>query len=827
MKLNKISIIFILSVISFSAYTQTYVKGKVVDLENRPLMYALVKFKGTNIKTVTDFDGNFMIKDIAKKHSFLEVSSIGYSTKIVEILKHNIKIVLEEGEALKEVILYTKDQPKENNPAVEILRNIWNRRKKNSLDLVDQYNYEEYEKIEFDLNNIDSSFMKNKIFKGFEFVFKNVNISKLNGKTYLPIYINEAYYKVYGDNILDKEVEKLIGNKSVGIEASENITEYIGQLYTEYDIYDNFINILNQNFMSPISKYGLNAYNYVLRDSVFLEGKKYYDIVFYPRRKNELTFDGSLLVSDKTFFVKSISLKISKGANINFVRDIKLEQEYKNINDSLYVLERDYIESDFSILENENAKGIYGKRTTLYTNYKFNESKESSFYVEKSDIYDEKVYNRDSIFWINHRLEKLNEDEKKIYKLVDTIMTIPKFRKVYRGTNAIASGYWDMPEYKFSFGPFLNTIGHNYVEKVRFRIGGRTFKTINDRKRLSGYIAYGTGDKTFKYQIKGQYMFNYNRLILTLDHKYDIDQLGNSFVNSINTSSEDISVSPVISLGRNDKLSWVKSFNFGVQIEPIKNITFESEIDYREIHSASKTFITDYINEKGEIVSENNQLQIKNSLKFTFGRNATGFGISRVNIRKDFYNLYFTYSAGIKTKFIENDLNFHKLGIYFSKIHRLGFIGRLRTSIDIGKILGNVPLILLNSAPANQSLFKRDNTFTNMNFYEFVTDQHIFIDIEDIFSGIIFNKIPFIKKLKLREVLGFRAIWGSLSNKNISINRTNVEFLPLSEKPYMEYSFGITNIFKIFRIDFNFRANYLDRPKARRMKITGKIEIRF
>jgi ribosomal protein L14E/L6E/L27E len=267
---------------------QTKVSGVIVDNTDLPIPYANVVFKGSKIGVVSNEDGRFYI-EAPDNYDILLVSFVGFPTKEVKLTKsvnYDFKIVLSEGKSLKEVVIYAGKTSKKSNPALDILRKIWERRRKNGLKMFKQYQYDKYEKVEFDMNTIDSAMMKSKLFKGMEFVFKNVDTSSVTGKTYLPIFINESISEVYGDNQANKTKEILKANKNSGLGNGDGVNMFIKDLYNDFDIYDNYLNFFDKSFTSPLSRTGIDVYNYVLADTAFIDNKWCYNIVFYPRRKN-------------------------------------------------------------------------------------------------------------------------------------------------------------------------------------------------------------------------------------------------------------------------------------------------------------------------------------------------------------------------------------------------------------------------------------------------------------------------------------------------------------------------------------------------------------
>lgn len=248
--IKKILLLLFVSAISFS---QTKVGGKVYDDFGDPIPFANVVFKNSKTGVITDENGSFYFES-DENYNTLVVSYMGFETKEIPLkkgLNANLKIVLSEGTQLKGVMLYTGKMSKKNNPAIDILRKIWARKRKNGLHMFDQYKYDKYEKVEFDMNSIDSAFMASKFFKGMEFIFDNIDTSRITGKTYLPIFINESASEVYGDNVLKKKKEILKGNKNSGFGQGDGVNAFIKDLYADYDIYNNYLKFFDKSFISP------------------------------------------------------------------------------------------------------------------------------------------------------------------------------------------------------------------------------------------------------------------------------------------------------------------------------------------------------------------------------------------------------------------------------------------------------------------------------------------------------------------------------------------------------------------------------------------------
>jgi len=806
---------------------QIKVSGTVYDENNQPLPFASVGFKGTTVGMITNENGKFYL-ETKQNNLTLVISYSGYKAQEKQFTSGsflNLKFNLESENVIETIHIMVGKQPKKNNPAIDILRKIWERKRKNGLYMFDQYKLDKYEKIQFDLNNIDSAFTEKKFFKGMEFIFDQLATSNITGKTYLPIFINESLSEVYGDNQIKRKKEILTANKTSGFEGNQSILAFIRDLYSEYDIYNNFITIFDKSFHSPLSRFGIDVYNYVLADSTYIDNKWCYNIIYYPRRKGELTFKGDFWVNDSTFAVKKINLAATQSANINWVKDIYIEQEFEVLNDSVFLLSRDHFMSDFAFTKKDEAKGVYGKRTTIYQNHVFNQPKSRDFYKEEVNFYDNAIYKKDDTFWQNNRLESLSSDENGIYKMLDTLHTIKKFRQTHDLVATLSSGYYQIGI--FDYGPIFSSFGYNDVEGLRLRTGGRTYFGPNDLWRLEVYTAYGFKDDKFKYGASGKWLIGKkNRLIISGGNRRDVEQIGASLTATNDVLGRSFASSAVFASGDNSKLTNVNLSNLMLEIEPLKYLSFKTGFSYRTLESASpNTFSLDYFDQQGNIQSRTTQSDISFMIDYTPGIKTIGYGVERSIVDNNYAHIYVNYTQGLKGV-LDSDFKYEKLQLYYKQPIVIGLLGRLFVTTEIGKTFGEIPLGLLSVLPGNQSYFMIPSNFNLLNYYEFVTDQYATLQLEQHFNGKLFSRIPYFRNLNLREIVGVKAGIGNISNKNKLINASGMTYIAPTD-PYWEYNVGVDNIFKVLRIDFAWRGSYRNTPDTDKWSIKAQIGFHF
>ncbi len=815
------------------SWGQTKIGGHIIDEQGQPIPYANIIFTNSTEGTISDENGKFYLES-QNSYNTVEISFIGFKTQTVTLTQStslHLKITLkEDAEQLAAVEIYSGKTSKKNNPAIAILRKIWANKRQNGVHQYKQYQYDKYEKLEFDLNAIDSAMIHSPLFKGMRFIFNYMDTSAISGKTYLPIFINESASKVYGDNNLNKKKEILTGNRNSGFNNNHALVAYLKELYNEYNVYDNYLQIFDKSFVSPLSRTGINVYNYVLADSSFIDNKWCYRIVYYPRRKNELTFKGDFWVNDTTWAIKKIDLEMSKSANINWVNEVYIEQEFDVLNDSTFVMTRDHFMANFALKKKEDAHGIYGKRTTLYDQYAFNLEKGSAFYTDSRMAPSQQIFNRDDAFWRDHRIEQLSTKEQGIYKMLDTLKTTRAFKRMYDIGSILATGYISFEG--FDYGPLFSTFGYNDVEGIRLRFGGRTYFSQNDRWRLEGFGAIGLKDGKFKYGILGKWLVDpKTRLKLMLGHRHDIEQLGASLTNTTDVLGRSLASASLVTVGSNETLSEIQLTTAAIEWSPFTNFKVRFGASHRQLKPASPEFSLAYYTDAAHTQTAQNieQTEISTALTYTPGKRTTGYGVDRLVLNEgDYPSLFFNYTLGVKGLF-NSDFDYKKLEFLYSQPIHLGGLGKLTATVELGKILGEVPLGLLSVVPGNQTILSIYGSFPLLNYYEFVTDSYASFHLEHNFNGRLFSRIPLLRKLNLRELVGISGVVGSISDENQALNASTSH--PVLRAPndemYWEWSVGVGNIFRVFRIDFHFRGNYLDNPDARKFGVTGSFQLNF
>ena len=394
------------------------------------------------------------------------------------------------------VIKSAKKLKKKDNPAFDIMQEVWKRKKSNGLSQFQDYQFEEYEKVEVDLANIDSAFTQRKIFNKLDFVFKYADTLDNANQLALPIFFNETLYKNWGKNDpIKKEKREILANKSSGFSDNDIVANTAKNLYKDINIYDNLLNFFNIGFTSPIARDGFSVYDYQLLGEEFINGTDAYRIRYSPKRKEVLSIFGVIYIAKETYAVVSATIKSSKNINVNFVNNFYNELEYDNPNDSIFLPKRNYQEIQLSIFgKKEKAKSIVAKKTTIFSDYLFNQNINDTIFVNKLSSLSDKDFQKNDQFWLDNRKEQLSKTEENVYQMMEELQNVPKFKKAVKVYEVLATGYYNAFK-AIDIGDLYSTFGYNEVEGFRLRLGARTYFSPNDTWRAAFYTAYGFRDQ--------------------------------------------------------------------------------------------------------------------------------------------------------------------------------------------------------------------------------------------------------------------------------------------------------------------------------------------
>jgi len=815
-----ISIIGLFLVFYTNSFSQTTkVRGRIIDSETKETIpFVNITFKGTNIGTITDFNGEYFLESRQPSDSVV-ISYVGYKQIRRKIIPDSYQVLNIEMEKdniqLGEVVVLPGE-----NPAHILLRKIIENKKLNDPERYDSYKYEAYNKLEFDINNISEEDKNSRILKKFGFIFDYIDTSVISGKTYLPIFISETLSDFYFIKNPKNQQEIIKANKISGVE-NESITHFTGDIYQKVNVYDNFIQIFGKGFVSPVSAFGRAYYKYYLIDSTFFDNQWCYQISFRPKRKQEPTFTGDFWVHDTTFAIKKIQVRIAEDANINFVNDMVVSHEYSRIDNKYWFLHKEEVFLDFNISDKE--AGFFGRKTTMYKDVVINPRNIDDKFSGSYDItVNDSAREKSGEFWKNVRHEKLTQREEDIYAMVDSIKAVPVYKTIYDFVIMFTTGYyvWGPVE----LGTYYKTYSFNPVEGHRFRIGGRTSNDFSTKIMPEGYIAYGTKDEKIKYSAGFMYMFStLPRRSMGFYYKHDYEQLGQS----PNAFFHDNILSSVLRRNPNNKLSMAQEYKMYYEKEWFQGFSNTLYLIHKEIRPTEyiQLEMLDEQDNTYKCVSHLATSEIILKTRFAYKEDYLLGKFERVSLGSYYPIVNVFLTMGIKD-LIGSEFEYYKLKLNVTDHFPLNPFGTFEFIIDAGKIWGRTPYPFLQLHEGNETYAFDDYAFNMMNYYEFVSDRYISVFAEQHFEGFFLNRIPLFRKLKWREVISGKGVIGSLDEENAGIMKFPLGLSGLS-KPYLEASAGIENIFKFIRIDAMWRLSYLDNPDISEFGIRAQLQVDF
>jgi hypothetical protein len=784
----------------------TKIMGRVTDARTKePIPFVNILIRGTQLGVLTDFEGNYAIEFRAPADS-IRASLIGYRSVTRKFQRNqfqNISFELEpEQYDLPEVTIRYS-----GNPAERIMRKVAENKEKNSLQEFNTYKYEAYTKIELDANNITEQLKNRRLWKPFDFIFQYVDTSTINGKSYLPVFLTETMSDVYYRKSPRAKKEIIKASKISGFK-NESLSQFLGNFSEQVDIYKDHIPIFEKNFVSPAASFGIDYYKYYLVDSAFIGSNWCYHIMFKPRRKQELTFTGNLWVADTSFAVRKVEIQIAADANINFINDLAVRQEYEWTDGKYWMLTHDQMVADFNIIEgSDKVLGFYGYRTVSYRNFVFDAPEEKRFLSMPANVFIEPGSNEmTDEYWNAARHDELSASEKTIYKMVDSIKQIPVFRTYSDIVYTVVNGY--MPWKDIELGPYSKLASYNEVEGLRLRFGFRTSNKFSKKLQIEPYVAYGFNDHLFKFGTEVIYMFSKNpRRDIVVNYKSDVEQLGLSPT----AFSTDNILSSLFSRGPNNKLTNVRDFRMSYEHEWFNGLLNRVWFIHRELFPPGNTVFVTFPQGAGEPYLARNiytsEFRIDTRLSFR-ERFVTG-EFYRYTLSSYYPILQFSYAYGIPN-LLGSDYEYHKLILTIQQWFNFTTLGWSKYAIEAGKYWGRLPYPLLRIHDGNQTFLFDEFSANMMEYYEFASDQYFSVYYTHHFDGLLFNHIPGLRKLKWREVAHVRCVYGTLSQENQDFSAFPGELRSFDQVPYWEAGVGIENILRIVRIDAIWRLNHLD-----------------
>jgi len=837
-------IAFILPLLAFQAAAQqTVISGVVTDAADKdPIPYATVLFRGTSIITKTDADGKFQIST-SEVHDQIQISYVGYRTSYIPIKTGESQVVnvklQSESQNLTEVTIKSSKRPSyrnKNNPAVELIRKVIDNKSKNQNKSYDFVEYKQYEQMAFSLSNLSEKFKSRRIFKNYQFLFEEQDSTKIGGKLTLPIFLEEKFSQNYLQKSPEKKKTIILGDKHVNYDSkfidTKGMSKYFERMYADMNIYENNISIVSNQLLSPIADSAPTFYKFFITDTIKTHSPQLIELSFIPRNNSDLLFEGRIYITmDGNYAVQDAFLTVNKNINLNFVRALEAKLNFDKSTDGRYHLSKTNLIIDFGISKNKGG-GFTGERTVAIKDYEINKPQSDTTYSGPSLVTVPQAETQSDQFWSSNRGDTTANVNLGIYKKIDTLQTIPSFKRTMDLVTLFFAGYKNFGP--FEVGPVNTFYSFNNVEGFRLRVGGRTTPEMSKRFFAETYGAYGFKDEKWKYFLSGAYSLN-NKSIYSFPQSY----IKGSFQRDTKIPGQELQFVQednfLLSFKRGE--SNVLLYNDIYKMEYMKEFENHFSINVSARKWTQRPGGTLDFGALAGPIDKINTSELTVALRYAPNEKFYQGKLYRTPIIDKYPIFNLRYTQGFKGVF-ESQYNYQNLTAGMEKRFYLSQLGYSDVTLEGGYIFGQVPFPLLSIARANQTYAYQLLSYNLMNFLEFVSDHYASVSIDHNFNGFFFNKIPLVKKLKLRELVSFKALYGSVRDENNPNMNPSLSQFPrnadgeqttftLGSKPYIEGSVGVGNIFKLLRVDMVKRFNYLDNPEVSEWGIRARVKFDF
>lgn len=806
MKRFALSVLLLLCGLAAAAQT-TKVRGTVTDADSGdPIPFAGVFFKGTTIGITADLDGRFTLETRDSEATVLVCQLLGYDTVEMPVRKGSFtqcdfKMKLTDNRLSGAVV------KADNRLIKRLLSNIDKHRGRNDPERRPVYTCDVYNKMELDLTHAQEILTGKRFLREFGFVFDYMDTSAVSGVPYLPAMISESVVQRRHTSNPDADDETVIANRISGINPDSNmLSQFTGSMHLKINFYKPFINSFNVEFPSPIQNAGLLYYNYFIIDTLQVDGRKTYLVRYHPKNGiSSPAFDGEMQIDAEEFAIRSIHAKMKRGGNINWLRDFVIDAEYERLPDSTWFYKQDKMYADFSIALGDSSKvmSVIGTRQLDFSNPDFSD-KPSIDRVNGPVKVESDSNHKSEEYWNSVRPYALTQKEKDIYKMVEQIQDMPLYQTLYTTVYTIVTGYLDLGP--VGIGPYLKLISFNNLEGFRPRVGIHTSKNLSRKYRFTGFLAYGTRDREFKGGVSTELLFSREPTRkLTVDAHYDVIQLGRG-----TGQFTDNNILSSIWHGQ-QKLCPMSSYSVLYEHEFAMDFNASAEVALKRYYANGFVPMMRWDGTSiGSLATNELHLQARFSKEETVNRGHFIKTYMHTN-----YPVWTIDLTGSVSGLRKGDCGFFRPELTMDWKFRIPPAGMSKLHINAGTIVGTVPWPMLHLHEANSTNLMDKSAFSCMDYFEFASDTWVTALWYHNFNGFFLGKIPLLKKLNLREELTAKLAWGSLRDTNngtLPGYGAPLQFpdgmTALGKVPYVELGAGISNIFRLVRVDFIYRLTH-------------------
>lgn len=825
------------------------IKGVVVDEETGDTIPKTgVQYKNSNISTACDKNGFFTIE--RRNDEYLTFSAVGYKTLSILIgpnTPSEMRITLKsETKRLNEVTIKAKrgKYSRKNNPAVELMKRVIAAKKRTDLSNHDYYQFNKYQKLTFAINDISPAQLENEKTQKKQWLINQIEVCQYNNKLILPLSVDETVTQNLFRKDPKNEKTIVLGQNTTGandlIQTGDVLNTVIKDVFTDVDIYDDQIRLLQYPFTSPIGKDAIDFYRFYIVDTLYVDNDECYHLQFVPNNQQDFGFRGELWVlTDTTLHVKKCKLTLPKKTDVNFTDNLSILQEYTKLPNGEWALTTDDMIVEMSVVKFMTKFIVI--RTTRMSNYAFNKIPDREFKGKAKIKYDPNSKMRDDDFWATNRMVHLTNGESSMSSFITGLSKTKGFKYILFGLKALIENFVETGKKSYvDIGPINTMISTNFIDGLRTRLSAQTTANLSPHFFLSGY--YARGWKSHKDYYKGQLTYSFNKKeympwefpkrTITFTSTYDVCSPSDKFM-----PTDKDNVFTAFKWTEVDKMMFYNRQELAFEYEQYWGLKTTVKLKTEENEACGSLYFKPLATNGGASVNRIRTTEASFQLRYSPGE--TYVNTKQRRLRVNFDPPVFTISHTVGVKGVlggDYDYNLTEASIY--KRFWLNSWGKLDVSVKGGVQWNKVPFPLLIMPAANLSYIVEDETFNLINNMEFLNDRYASLDVSWDLNGKLFNRIPLIKKLKWREWLGIRCLWGTLTDKNNPTMERNAgdpvlmqfpegSYIMDPKRPYIELVAGIHNIFKLLHVEYIHRLNYNNLPTATKNGVRIMIRLTF
>ena len=859
-------IVLLLSVFMTMPMVAQKLTGVIVDDDDGECIpYASAVYRGNHVMVSSNGEGQFSID----RHNGwkLTFSAVGYQPLTVEIsanTKSPMRIALKpEKTQLQNVTVRGRRNrySRKDNPAVELMRRVIAAKKKTNLNNHDFYQYNKYQKLTLAFNDLSPQDLENGIFGKKQWALDQMELCPYNNKLILPVSVDETVTRKIYRKDPKSEKDIIMGQNTSGLndlfETGDILNTVLKDVFTDVDLYDNQMRLLQYPFTSPIADNAISFYRYYIEDTTFVDRDKCYHLQFMPNNQQDFGFRGDLyIIADSTLHVRKCTLTIPKKSDVNFVDNLQIIQEYRQLDNGEWVLSTDDMFVEMSVAK--FLSKVIVIRTTRTQDYDFEEINKKLFKGKQKERHEANAQMRDDDFWNQYRSVQLTKGESSMDSFIANIENIKGFKFIIFGLRALIENFVDTgtkehPS-KVDIGPVNTMITKNFIDGLRTRVSAQTTANLNPHWFANGYYAHGWDSKKDYYKAELIYSFNkkdylpreFPKRTVTFTSTYDVTSPSDKFVHTdkdnVFTAFKWAKVDKMMFYNRQQvAFEWEEEFGFKTTLslkaeenEACGGLFFTPMDQWQSAATSEMLLGAPLSLHNGKIRTT----ELMALVRFAPGETFINTKQRRLTINLDAPVFTLGHTFGLKG-FLGGDYSYNLTEATMYKRFWLPHNwGKIDCHVKGGIQWNKVPFPLLIMPAANLSYIVEDETFNLINNMEFLNDRYVSADMSWDMNGKVFNRIPLLKKLKWREYFGVKMLWGELTDKNNPMLEENLHdntlmmfpegsFVMDSHQPYFELIAGVHNIFKILHVEYVRRLNYTDLPTAHKNGIRLMMRMTF